>query len=176
MISNAHLQWEVWSVKAQSYHHCAVWNVFLPKQQTQSLITQNQTILSALHILQTQLLPYTEGKFLGFPTPFPSTCNKTVPWSALPWVSCPDPTVPRVDQMWAELSNTSISRCAWLKSRSAFSRAHKNKQNKSSHTMTKLGYIPATINLSPLCIYIFLHPPSQHQHLIDPILCTIFVS
>lgn len=44
-------------------------------------------------------------KVLGLP----SSCSRAAPWSALPRASCPDPTVPRVDQMLAELSNSSIS-------------------------------------------------------------------
>lgn len=81
VLSNTCLQWEVWSVKAQSYHHRAVWNVFLPKQQTQSLLTQSQTTLSALHILQTELLPHTARKFLVFPAHVTEQLHDQLPWS-----------------------------------------------------------------------------------------------
>lgn len=103
--------------------------------QTNSIsATQNQTVLPALHILQTHLLPHTLRKFLGFPAAFASTCNRTVPWSALPRVSCPDPTVPGGSRCGHNSPTLPFQRWAWLKSHSAFSRAHKNKQNKSYST------------------------------------------
>lgn len=81
---------------------------------------------STPHPSNTAVSP-TVRKFLGFPTPFPSTGNRTVPWSAALTPRCPG---------WTRCLSTTLQLSHfWLESHSAFSRAHKNKQNKSSqHT------------------------------------------
>lgn len=102
------------------------------QKQTQSLLTQSQTILSAFHILQTQLLPHTARKFLGFPAHVAEQLHDQLchgPAALIP--RCPGWT-----RCWQNSPTLPFQKCARLKSCSAFSRAHKNKS--SQHTQWQI--------------------------------------
>lgn len=129
-------RWEVWGAKAQSYLHCAVWNVFLPKQQIQPLL--HKTRLFFQHS--------TSFKHSCFHTHWESSWASQLPFPAHVTEQFHDQLchgsaalIPRCPG-WTRCGQNSptvpFQRCAWLKSCSAFSRACRNKQNKSSqHTL-----------------------------------------